>query len=71
MPRARNPTRWYMFEEKREEVMVIEAAVSPLMPSPSASFAIERKTLPSNLAGVTQSEGYGLQSLTVAGPNVG
>jgi hypothetical protein len=31
--------RWHMSEEKREAVMAIEAAVSPLMPKPTALAA--------------------------------
>jgi hypothetical protein len=33
------PTRWHMFEEKREAVMAIEAAVLPLMPKATARAA--------------------------------
>jgi hypothetical protein len=31
--------RWHMFEEKRETVIAIEAAVLPLMPKPKALAA--------------------------------
>jgi hypothetical protein len=31
--------RWHMFEEKREAVMTVEAAVLPLMPIPEALAA--------------------------------
>ena len=32
-------TRWHMFEEKREAVLAIEAAVLPLMPKATALAA--------------------------------
>jgi hypothetical protein len=31
--------RWHMFDEKREAVLAVEKAVSPLMPAPVALAA--------------------------------
>jgi len=44
-----SPGRWHMFEEKREAVMAIEAAVSLLIPGANA-LSRTRRSLPSIVA---------------------